>query len=151
MKTCIKCKLSKAEVNFPAHRTNKDRLNGSCRTCLNAYKKKQWDKDPEKFRRYKRLSYHKNHDKNIELNRKWSLLLRYNLTLAQYSEMVAKQDGRCAICKQRTGKRLVVDHDHTSGRVRGLLCGPCNSGIGHLKDDYFIVKSAADYLSCVPA
>jgi len=72
----------------------------------------------------------------------------YGITLEDYNEMLAIQNGVCAICNQSctTGRRLCVDHDHKTGKVRGLLCNDCNSGIGKLKDSSEILKNAANYL-----
>ena len=69
--------------------------------------------------------------------------------------MYKEQEGRCAICKiqgdvQELGymkrQALCVDHDHETNKVRGLLCGPCNLGIGKLADDPVIIQSAVNYL-----
>ncbi len=59
--------------------------------------------------------------------------------------MFAAQEGACAIC-HRTDRPLNIDHCHDSGKVRGLLCGPCNRGIGFLEDDVTLLQSAIDYL-----
>lgn len=106
-----------------------------------------------------------------EKSRKWTtsnsdkaysahLLRRFGITLAEYDAIAERQGGVCAICGEppdgprnmrkggrRTFKaRLVVDHDHDTGNVRGLLCNCCNAGIGHLKDDIATIKSALKYL-----
>lgn len=62
--------------------------------------------------------------------------------------MLAAQGGKCAICGGTNpgGHRLAVDHDHTTGAVRGLLCHACNAGIGKLRDDPALLRVAADYL-----
>lgn len=72
----------------------------------------------------------------------------YGITVADYERMNAEQGGVCAICGQAetNGRSLAVDHCHATGRVRGLLCGTCNRGIGLLKDDADRVMSAAIYL-----
>ena len=59
------------------------------------------------------------------------------------------QDYKCAICgvhEENTTKRLAIDHDHTTGLVRGYLCNSCNRGIGLLKDDPNVMRSAIEYL-----
>ena len=79
-------------------------------------------------------------------------LRKYGLTLADYDAMLEKQSGMCAICKtSQPGGRgkhraFVVDHCHTSGRVRGLLCSMCNTAIGLLSDSTANLKSAINYL-----
>lgn len=74
----------------------------------------------------------------------------YGITVEQFREMEARQDGLCAICgqpnQQAKTTRLVVDHDHETGVVRGLLCGACNNGIGRFQDDPQRLRAAADYL-----
>lgn len=66
--------------------------------------------------------------------------------------MLIAQEYRCAICStdKPTGKWKVfaVDHDHTTGQIRGLLCNECNRGMGLLKDDASLLRSAAEYLEC---
>jgi hypothetical protein len=71
---------------------------------------------------------------------------KYKLTRADYDRMVAEQQGCCAICHSEPSA-LVVDHDHATGAVRGLLCRNCNLGIGLLRDDLDLVYSAVQYLT----
>jgi hypothetical protein len=76
------------------------------------------------------------------------LYQQYGITHEDYSQMLESQNGACKICKKRPQKRrLFIDHNHKTGRIRGLLCGSCNFGIGHLRDDPEILKSALDYLA----
>ena len=71
----------------------------------------------------------------------------YGVTVAQYEAMLSTQDGRCAICRNGPGVNgLAVDHCHSTGRVRALLCSPCNSAIGLLREDPKIFASAVTYL-----
>lgn len=80
--------------------------------------------------------------------------LTYGLTVAQYEQILDKQGGVCYICRRARGttKRLQVDHDHKTGKVRGLLCSPCNRDvIGHLRDDPEACRRAATYLENPPA
>lgn len=75
---------------------------------------------------------------------------KYGITADEYSKMLESQNGKCAICGAKTGdnrgNRLYVDHDHASGRTRGLLCYSCNFGIGIFKDDVNLLKRAIEYL-----
>ena len=79
-----------------------------------------------------------------------TLWRKYRIRQAQYDEMLAAQNGLCAICKdpQRsaTDKWLVVDHCHTTKRVRSLLCRMCNTGIGYLGEDPSIARAAHEYI-----
>lgn len=87
--------------------------------------------------------------------RKENLLRRYGITLDQYHEMDIEQDGRCFICKKKeesisykNGKfqKLAVDHNHETGKVRGLLCFSCNRALGYFKDNKELLISALLYL-----
>jgi len=70
---------------------------------------------------------------------------KYNLTEGEFYELFDKQDGRCAICHVEMDKPC-VDHDHKTGRVRGLLCTQCNTGLGMFKDSIRNLASAIVYL-----
>lgn len=77
----------------------------------------------------------------------------YGLALDGYDRLYLAQGGRCYICRRATGKtrRLAVDHDHKTGKVRGLLCKSCNTMLGHARDDPMMFFRAASYLDCPPA
>jgi hypothetical protein len=83
--------------------------------------------------------------------RRWYLWRKYRISEADYDEALRRQNGLCAICKspEPGGRRecFVVDHDHESGQVRGLLCIKCNIGIGFFKDNTDVMLSAIAYLA----
>lgn len=83
-------------------------------------------------------------------NWRTKLKIRYGITLEEFEHMLALQGGVCAICKQpendRYKRRLSVDHDHSTGKVRGLLCHMCNTALGKLKDNPELFDAAASYL-----
>jgi len=81
------------------------------------------------------------------------IMERYGITPEQYWALYEAQGGSCYICERATGKtkRLAVDHDHNSGYVRGLLCGPCNKLLGHARDDGEFFLRAFEYLREPPA
>lgn len=70
----------------------------------------------------------------------------YGMTEAEYEDLLCGQCGVCAICGTNPEGRLAVDHNHDTKRVRGLLCRPCNSAIGLLKDSPEILRRAVEYL-----
>lgn len=74
---------------------------------------------------------------------------KYGLTLAQFDAMLVAQGFECAICSTplTDGRRTSVDHCHATGKVRGLLCGHCNSGLGFFKDSPDKLFAAATYLT----
>ena len=86
--------------------------------------------------------------------RKNNLISRYGINLDIYYSLLEKQNHRCAICDavennvigDRAKWSFAVDHDHVTGKVRGLLCNQCNRAIGMLKDDAALLRKAADYL-----
>lgn len=84
-----------------------------------------------------------------------SNLKRYGITIAEYERLRRKQGGKCAICGRRERQRdyrtkkrhrLAVDHDADTGKVRGLLCGGCNTGIGKFDHDRARLAEAIRYL-----
>lgn len=72
----------------------------------------------------------------------------YGLSPEQYDALLAEQGGVCAICGgvNKGSRSLAVDHDHETGTVRGLLCIPCNSAVGLLKEDPDLLQNARIYL-----
>lgn len=91
-----------------------------------------------------------------EKRKKWMLNHRYGkygLTEEKYNELLKKQDGKCAVCGKEEKfmskghiKKLAVDHDHLTGKVRGLLCLHCNLILGLLKDDLSLIPKFEKYL-----
>ena len=75
----------------------------------------------------------------------------YGLTAEQYEALLEAQGGVCAICEGLRPYRLNVDHDHATGRVRGLLCRRCNKLLRDVRDDRFVLYRAATYLVSPPA
>lgn len=132
-KVCPRCNIDRPLDRFYSARP------GKCKNCHTEWQKEYYRKHPEKRRR-ERLKYAaKRHGYK-----------GYFLTGLQYQRMIAAQEGRCLICgTDKPGgshNKLVVDHCHKTGVVRGLLCGRCNSGIGMLKDDPELVFAALRYL-----
>lgn len=69
----------------------------------------------------------------------------YGITEEQYDELHTAQNGQCAICQETT--KLVIDHCHDSGEIRGLLCSYCNTAIGMFRDEPKRMAKAIDYLN----
>lgn len=78
-------------------------------------------------------------------NRAAWLQRAYNLSVAEFDALLEAQGRRCAICKVEP-EQFDVDHDHSTGKVRGLLCPPCNRGLGSFRDRRAVVIAAAAYL-----
>ena len=86
----------------------------------------------------------KYHPRRVHYVRK----VRYGITKEQYEKLLEEQGGRCAICKRF--RKLVVDHDHKTKQVRGLLCSGCNILLGHLGDDSSLLENGIKYLKRWP-
>lgn len=147
------------------HRDRKHKGNGLCRNCYQrawhtANPGRQWQqRNPEEARKYLRDWYQANRER-IAAQRKehrasgkykardrriW-LAYRYGMTPEDFRNHLVGQAGRCLICSRVPETDLVPDHDHTTGKVRGLLCQACNKGIGHFADDPKRLRSAARYV-----
>jgi 6-phosphofructokinase len=108
----------------------------------------------EQIREYDR-KYHNAHleqgrERRLKYNKtRVSVLrhLRYGITPEAQEQLLAEQNGVCAICGEIRGKRgLVIDHDHTTKIVRGWLCGKCNMGLGLFDDNPMWLEQAAEFL-----
>jgi len=100
-------------------------------------------KDPARQREWIRNWKRTHRAQLTDYQRRWA----YGLKPGEYEEMYQKQNGRCAICQRPQSRtRLCVDHDHATERVRALLCGECNRGLGAFKDNQEVLKRALHYL-----
>ena len=79
-------------------------------------------------------------------NRRKSKLEVYGITLEDYNAMLVRQGGVCEICKKQRPETLCIDHCHSTGKVRGLLCRNCNSALGFYEDDPRVTRAATVYL-----
>lgn len=128
MKKCKACGADKPLGEFHSNRTRKDGLAPDCKSCANAARrarKKLRPTDPAKSRAY-------------------AMKFNYGITPDDYECMFNEQNGLCAICKEAPPD--AIDHDHSTGKVRGLLCRHCNWGLGHFKDNQSFLESAISYL-----
>lgn len=145
MKTCVQCQLSKELADFSPYERNRNRgLRLRCKDCNNLNDRNKRKANPEAVREKDRAKYWR----DPEINRKERLKREFGLTLEGYANMLAGQKGVCAICKTppASNRRLAVDHCHTTGRIRQLLCTKCNTALGFFKESAEIVQAAADYL-----
>lgn len=100
----------------------------------------------DKSRDYYNKGRHKLwHSRNRDKVRERQLKNKYSITQQDYLEMYRFQEGRCRICED-TYEKLVIDHCHRTGRIRGLLCRECNTGIGLLKESPKVFVNAIEYL-----
>lgn len=146
-KICSKCGKRKLFSKFYKHKgNNKSGLDSQCKACKDEYNKRC-----SKTARHKSqvVQYNKTARRKSQMSRstmKHNLKRMYGMTLGQYDEMVENQNGVCMICeKPEINRRLSVDHDHKTGKVRGLLCCRCNFALGIVEDDGFVI-AAKKYL-----
>ncbi|MGW3674655.1 endonuclease VII domain-containing protein [Streptomyces sp. NPDC005166] len=139
MKVCNKCDTTKPLDEFPVHKQCKDGRRGTCKACVRTYTRGWQRANPEK-------------------NRAAQLKYTYGLSAEDYAARLLVQGGGCALCgktPEANGKDLAVDHEHaccpgtrSCGKcVRGLLCDPCNRGLGCFADSPDRLRAAAAYLS----
>jgi Autographiviridae endonuclease VII len=133
MKTCSRCAEEKPlDEYYVVKKTGY--VHAACKQCTCKSAKVWRDANPEKFRSAIRNN---------------QLLKKYGLQAGEYEALHAKQGGACAICGDTPEGNLRVDHCHETGVVRGLLCHPCNAGIGLLRDNAALLLKAANYLKRV--
>jgi len=152
-KACTTCKTDLPVEDFGLR---KGKPRSQCRPCVNLgnqqARERRRAKDPEAYkadtaRWNRRVREKRGPEKEKHFNRKTRLACKYKLTLEDFDRLFAEQGSACLIC-HATGSsvRWVVDHDHQSGAVRGILCAMCNTGLGQFSDDPDRLRSAADYL-----
>lgn len=126
---CQGCKEPKAERFMSKASPHK------CKACAKSDLKAWREANPSRWER----SAWKSHLKR-----------KYGITPERYEEILASQGGLCAICFRKPddprGFRPHLDHDHETGHVRGILCRPCNKGLGMFADQLAVLRSAVEYL-----
>lgn len=135
LKTCTKCRQEKEVVEF--YLDGQGYTNGKCKACSLAYAKSYSQKHP-----------------GIQktASRKHHLQATYGITSKEYENLLESQGRCCAICRKTSPystalhKNLLVDHDHTTGKIRGLLCHSCNTLLARAKDSVDLLNQAAKYL-----
>lgn len=146
-KTCYRCKQVLPSSEFTQDPRVISGLKSYCKRCCREDAQERLEKDRERInarvRAYRKRIY------TPENGRLRHLRNKYGLTKAAYLELLASQDGRCAICgAEQAGGRgnWHVDHDHNTGVVRGLLCAKCNVGIAQFNDNPELMLLAVTYL-----
>ena len=121
-KRCADCRQYKTLDEFPRNKNSKDGRHSYCKPCHNARGKET----------YTRLYGGTRH---------YHLLRRYGISAADVDDLVKRQGGVCPLCGRENPEH--VDHDHDTGRVRGVLCFNCNGGLGQFRDS---LENAVSYL-----
>lgn len=121
MKTCLRCQQKKDESAFHKKGIGQQPW---CKACHNAY---------QRATRKRR--------ETPERRRASNLKTRYGITAADVQAMIDKQGGACGICQASPIKRPVVDHDHVTGKVRGILCHACNIVLPVIEREGFLAAA----------
>jgi hypothetical protein len=167
---CKTCALEKPAYCFYARKKNWTGRSAICKDCVGDRVSKKKGTNPDLLRRSKRRYYDKHKEliaqkhkeyrgrpdykeKMAVYRRKWNLVKRYGITVQDYDDMLERSNGCCEICKRNLScsdsncsLRPAVDHDHETGRVRGILCVRCNFGLGAFGDSICCLRDAIDYL-----
>ena len=134
IKFCGRCRLCKPHSEFTRQASSPDGFYYYCKLCRKDLRAATAERDRE-YQRRKHITS------------------AYGLSTDEYNAMWNYQNGRCAICNKTAhetnskGNRLHVDHCHDTGKVRGLLCSPCNKGLGQFSDDISRLAGAIKYLN----
>ena len=164
-RTCTKCGTEKPLDEFSRSARGRHGFHTFCKPCK-AEQTRAWMKrnreilrekqraahaaNPETKRARGRAWYWANKERATHAKRAHKLLRYYGLTGPDYDAIFEAQGGACRICAKtpaQLGDDLVIDHDHATGIVRGLLCRCCNLGLGHFEDSGQLLNSALDYLA----
>ena len=116
---------------------------------INAYFLEYYDKNKEKVKEQARRYYENNKEEIIKRTGAYARKRKYNLTQDQILDIFNSQNGLCSICETKmdfTSRHTHVDHCHTTGKIRGLLCSACNCGLGHFKDNKLLLQRSISYL-----
>lgn len=119
-KKCGKCKQVKDILEFSNNKSRKSGIHNECKEC------------------------------QIKYNRVYFIRKKYELSQKEVEEIIEKvKEGFCEICGEKlylNKSGYALDHNHSTGQRRGLLCPECNKGIGHLKEDLYILTKAHNYI-----
>lgn len=139
MKKCNKCEETKDLSSFHKRTSKKDGLDCWCKVCVKAYSKNAYATNEKLRLRSKEIAFRR----------------KYKFSLQEYDNLAIKQNFRCKSCGEeekspnsyKTGiLPLAVDHDHLTGKVRGLLCSRCNKALGLLDDSPLKIEALLKYL-----
>ena len=140
MKICTVCKVEKPLDDFHRRNTAKDGRQNKCKECNSNQTKnwqaKNWDRVLEGQKR-RDSAPDSNHRRRAR---------KYGMSSEELEQFLLAAEGKCTICGRHPNQWLVVDHDHSSGNVRGVLCEKCKQALGLMEDNIEYLSSAIKYL-----
>lgn len=136
-KQCSKCGDIRPTYKFGQYTRSPDGLRYQCKDCESASQKETRKRQLDSDYLGTRFKERKNNLKRM-----------FGMSVEEYDKKLDAQGGGCKICGLEciSGKRLAVDHNHTTGKIRDLLCNNCNGGLGKFQDSPELLIKAADYL-----
>lgn len=171
IKKCCRCKLEKELELFDTDNSRKDKRSAWCTECkrkwMKEYRKKfegkireqqkiyqfKWYNDNKERLKKNFKAYYEINKEAFKIRNKKSYFRRYGITYEEAMAMWIKQNKLCRICNTellplgtQLTKGFCVDHDHKTGKFRGILCHNCNAGIGMFKENIELIKLAVKYL-----
>lgn len=158
-KACSKCKIVKPRSEFGVRNINKNKLLSQCKPCTRQTNWEYEQRHPGRVKQRRTDWNAANADKKRAHSRKWykdhpeaqlkKSLRAFGLTPEEFVKRLDEQEHKCAICRSSdpgSNRRFRVDHDHDTGKVRGLLCHKCNVALGLFSDSVQVMKTAINYL-----
>lgn len=114
-----------------------------------AAQKERRDRNREQINAYHRRYTKLNYERFKRWNKKSWLKRKYGITIEAFEALLQVQNFECGICDgplKSEGQGTHIDHDHATGRIRGILCAQCNRGLGHMRDNVSFLRKAIEYL-----
>lgn len=143
-KKCNICGEIKSIDLFSKTKQLKSGYKGHCKDCHNSINKKYYS-NPKNYDRQREWA--KNNPESRKLSyKKHNIKKYYGLSWNEYEKLLERFNNKCGICGGIDPISLSVDHDHKTGKVRGLLCNNCNNGLGRFKDSPELLAKAIEYL-----
>jgi hypothetical protein len=166
MKKCSICKQEKEEICFSFQNKKEKKLMSACKECQNKKIRYFRKNNPELQKQKDRINYQRTKEHRVVYAREYrknnpektmdiNLKSRYGITRKEYLEILNKQNNKCAICgkpRQNHSRNFALDHNHKTGKIRGIVCDGCNYGIGFLEnhiDEYikYLIKHDVDVMA----
>ena len=159
-KKCLACLGTVSTLKFNKSSLTKDGYQNWCRKCqakkYDQYRRSNPEKINAKWKRYyernkermiaRTREYEKNNPSKIK-RKIWnrnSMMTRYGITEEYYKKLREEQKQKCAMCNTKFEEKTVhIDHSHQTGKIRGILCVPCNMGLGFIEKEGFLKKAQA--------
>lgn len=151
MHVCSKCKQEKETNQMSLDASRRGGISSWCKECRKVSARKWATSNPDKVEAQNIRSRTAYREKPPEYKdvRSYMLKYRYGIDQQAYDALLESQSYACAICKRSTNDmtyHLHTDHCHSTGKVRGLLCSPCNTYLGYIKDNPAVYEAGVKYI-----